>query len=205
MSNRRVTNYVLFTVILILTLLYSGCSGSQTKKVDASTIRPTELTERENVIFQQMGIERSLVFDVNLLDANVNWGDIWIDQYENGKFKQRLFNLGSSLVISEVNEPTHIVLSIHDRESSTQEQKWVLSLGNGRATGYINIPFDSIVTTSKVANEIKIEKGKTLTLGVIAKGKNTANIPENFFVDEEVKMKELLENDVVYVLRCSFK
>jgi len=100
-----------------------------------------------------MGIEKTFIFDLNLLEANINWGDVWIDQYENGKFKQRLLNLGSSVTFTKVNEPTY----------------------------------------------------KTLTLGVIAQGRQTANIPEDFFVSEEARMKELLANDIVYVLRCSFK
>lgn len=205
LSNRRITYWVFLFVVLMFTLLFSGCGGSQTKKVAASTILPTKLTARESVLFQQMGIERSLIFDVRLLDANINWGEIWVDQYENGKFKQLLLNLRSSVTIDKVNEPSHIVWSIHEPELSSQVQKWVLAFGNGHVSYGIRIPSSGIATTSRTANEIRIEKGKTLTLGVIARGKNTANIPEDFFVNEEAGMKELLKNDNVYVLRCSFK
>ena len=60
LSNHRIANLVFLTTVLMLTILFSGYGGSQTKKVDTSTIVPTELTEREKRLFHRWVLKKLL-------------------------------------------------------------------------------------------------------------------------------------------------
>ena len=74
-------NWFIFSLILILPLIISGCTNS---KDSIATITVNSDSEHTN-IFKKLNLGKLYDFDFKLNNADKTWVNVWIESYKDGK------------------------------------------------------------------------------------------------------------------------
>jgi len=201
---------IIYIVITLLVLSLSGCQ--EPKNIQDATnkeyniIKRAELSKDEENLFGASGVDRFFVFDYHLIDTNGRWAEIWIDYYEEGTHVSKIAS-GDFMLDKEEGR---IALTIDDIPNSDQRE-YVVSLMDetGYSSGSINTNKrqGDISSTWKTIEEREIVFEDDLILAVIveSKGNQTMGISEDIFDEDQKAIRDVLQNDYVYILKCHFR
>lgn len=213
---KRLTRVRLLLILFVLTFLVFavGCTdnnsnvgNSNGKLVKIGKIGATELTEKEESLIKGIGASKFFVFDYSIDYTDKIKVDIWVEYYNKGKYKEDLLSMGTVL-----NGRDNGQLIISNIDAQDKREIWNISIlsGNGAMSsikGDFIKPKDMTGETwGSEENQQEIYLNQTSTLAVITGGDGqVTGIGAGVYQNDEMAIKELLENDYVYIYKIRFQ
>lgn len=199
----RKISSLIFTILIIGTLF--SCSN---KNRSDGMIKKADLTNKEEQIIRTFPVDKYFAYDIDLKNSNINLVEYWIDYYEKGKFKNRIFG-GENSVDKDKKDFNMILFATQKILAKETDEIWSCayfsSNGGGSGSSVVTKPkaTKASIWASCETNEIKVDK--LINLAVIVEGDQvTTGISNKVFTDNKSALEELLKNDNVYILRCKF-
>lgn len=208
-SNKKNIVVLLMGVIFII---FTACQPNEVQDESGqeyNSIKSIELTESEKNLLGAAGVEKHFVFQYNLLDAQPKWADIWVDYYEMGEYINKLTSGGFAL--DEKQGEGRILLTVNDLPSDVMKREFVISLmgETGFTSGSISVDkrTGDITTAWETIDEKKVIFDENMILAVMVenKGEGTKGIDARIFDDDQQALRDVLENDYVYILMCRIR
>ncbi len=192
-KNRITITLIVFALILIT----SSCS-SDDDLVQSSTIKEAELTDKEEALIKGTGVNHSFVFEYQE-NKDVENIDIWIEKYLGGEKIGPILKT-SNPVNNEIEK--YIMFNMSDTQNNSN---WSISFIEGKdiSTGKIDSRNDiGKTSTWDTVKNIEVDKGEYIIAAFVGNDGNTINgIPNDFFIEPDEYMNEVLSNDYVYLLK----
>lgn len=213
-------------MIFSYTLLFQGCSADSSYKVHnpvtsqvAGKIVELKLTSSEKELIQGLDVDKCFMFDTDIKSENTLQVEFWVDYHEKGTFKNKYGGIESSIQSQKDknrNKNIRLIFSTQKFSANNFDEKWTFSiLSEGSAgKGSINTKTSDKIQAQTWSNikESEIIIGNEIVLAVIAGTERDMvsgiSVEELNVKDEIIKnqaIKELLQNDHVYILKCRFK
>jgi hypothetical protein len=211
-------------MILIYTLLFQGCSADRSDKVHkldalqvAGKIQESKLTNSEKELIQGLDVDKCFIFDTDIKSENILQVEFWVDYYEKGTFKSMYGGIESDIQSQkDKNKNVRLIFSTQKFSANNFEDKWIFSILSEGSAGKGSIstktPDKLQVQTWSNIKESEIIIGNEIVLAVITGTERDMvsgiSVEELNVKDEIIKnqaIKELLQNDYVYILKCRFK
>ncbi|HWO96835.1 MAG TPA: hypothetical protein VNM45_10965 [Bacillus sp. (in: firmicutes)] len=204
----------LFIICFIVFSLFAACAYKEEKpkvtqleppaeeKAEAAVISPYKLSERELHLLRGSGVDTN-----DFLAFVVNWNgkeplplQARVDVYENGQFKQAIFE--DAILTTDNPDQEHLLtFAKHDDSNSALETEWIVSYqpGSSFASVYNTNPEMTGWSLQKTQREYVIEKKKKYILGALLGGRG-GNVKSDFSLTKDGYLSQkTLENDFVYV------
>lgn len=193
--------------ITILTLIAFTLSACNNNKVKSNTIMKAELTDREEAILAFTS-NQSFIFDFS--SEKYNEVSVWIEKYEFGN----LVNEQIGYISTGIADTGSIILTAN--ESNTTPNQIFFNIGiNSDGITNSSSTTDTISNNSNegvmtvwgsIGEEMEITN-EEMALGSIyfswGDG-STSSLTSSFYKDVEVRLNEIENYDVVYLLRSKF-
>lgn len=200
---------LILLVIILTSMFVTSCdSNFLNKEINFSQekIVKAKLSEKEERLLRAVS-NRHFIFDILKINKEYKKITIWVDAYKDGEFAGKRLSLTAS--IDEPNN-SRILLAIQGVNSSTGEEKWILSVldskGHSSGSAIMEMPqgTSGLALTSVESVEIIEEETINLSAVVISTGDGSISISSSFLEDQSLMKETLLKNDYVFILRCSF-
>ncbi|WP_273833928.1 hypothetical protein [Guptibacillus sedimenti] len=188
-------------VLLGVALVMVACSNQESSGAISETsleIEPAELSEREQMIVNQTGVDYQTFYTIT---GEVNKGEMLkasIDVYENGNKRN---------ILSSVSKPGEFNEALHSFQLLMEEEKAFLTLGepNGYARGTEFLPDDlGSFSFVNIEDKVTMKKGEPVYLSyLIGTSQNELSIESNENKSTLPKSVEEAEYAVVFKLEVT--
>jgi len=188
--------FILFIIIFVM--IYSSACTDNSEENSQSIIKVAELTEKEEALIKGTGTNQNFVFEYQEKKENEKI-DIWIEKYIGG------VKIGPILkTTNPVNNDSSKYI-MFNMTNIQDDNLWSISFIEGQniSTGKITAQNElGKTSTWDTIESIEVEKGEYILGAFVGNDGNTINgVPNEFFLEPESYMDELLANDYVYLLK----
>ncbi len=203
---------IISCLILVIVAALLGCQplGIEDEKGNEyNRIKTVELTKSEANLLGSAGVEKHIVFEYELINPQPKWVDLWVEYYEMGEYINKITSGG--FAINDNEGGGRILLTINDLTSDIMKREFVISLmgetGFSSASISVDKRDEDIVSTWETIDEEEIVFDVENTLAVMVENRegNIEGINNRVFEDDEEALRDILENDYVYILKSKFK
>jgi hypothetical protein len=179
-------------------MIYSSACTDNSEESAQSIIKVAELTEREESLIKGTGINQSFVFEYQE-KKEIEKTDIWIEKYIGGE------KIGPILKTTNPVNNDNSKYIMFNMTNIQGDNLWSISFIEGQniSTGKITAQNElGKTSTWDTIDSIEVEKGEYILGAFVGNDGNTINgVPNEFFLEPESYMDELLANDYVYLLK----
>ncbi|WP_315120139.1 hypothetical protein [uncultured Clostridium sp.] len=212
--NKLISKFKMIFIICILLngVLFVSCRKNNSDKLSSKKggiITQSKLTPEEETLVESLS-DKYFIFDVKLGKEKYQWAELWVDEYEKGVKKEKIFWFGDD-ANSENKKDSRIIISINDNVNDDDKKEiWSFAFANSngmtKAKSTIPKKEGEIASTWGSAENLEIREGDTLYLAAIlySKGDSFRSLPQEFFKEPEKYEKELSEYDYAYIVKCKF-
>ncbi|MFC3885161.1 hypothetical protein ACFOU2_17480 [Bacillus songklensis] len=205
-----------FIICLVVISMFAACvykdeekevnqpepPAEQKERADVAVISPYQLKDRELHLLRGAGVDTNdfLAFVVDWNGQEPKPLKARIDVYENGQFKQAIFE-DAVLTTDDPDQEHLLTFAKHDNSNSARETEWIVSYqpGSSFTSNYNTSREMTGWSLQKVERDYEIQSGKKYVLGALLGGRS-GNVQSDFSLTEEGELSpETLKNDFVYV------
>ena len=151
-----------FFLLLIFTLLLTGCTGVANEKSPSKTkltIEPYSLNEKESVLIRKTGVEIEF-FKLNGTLKEEDDLQFSVEVYENGKFKEELLKTSGAI---ETNYKDSVIsFGISDIRNEEQSIKLLSGIHSGLASTFYSSNMTGYAFGKLVGDKVTLEKDKPM-------------------------------------------
>lgn len=194
--------------VLIVAILAVACVNSPTRS--SNMISPSVLSDKEKMFLSFAGTQY-FAFDY-VTDKEYRWAEIWVERYERGISAG---DTGRMSVPLEPDKKGMLIATAEEKDNGICD--WITgisaggSMGKGESTQSFPLEENAslISASSQRHGEILIDESEIVLAGVCYKvnstdGGSITALTDDFFNDPEDHQDELVENDLVYLVKCRF-
>ncbi|MGG4267324.1 hypothetical protein [Peribacillus simplex] len=195
-------NFLIFSLLLILSLIISGCTNS---KDSIATISVHPDSEHTNT-FKKLNLGELYEFDFKLNNADKTWVNVWIESYKDGKQEpQPLNELSYGLSPNKV-EKGNLGFGIINADDS---RLGILYAPNITATPQKIEKIHSVGVFSGWdyaigEDKLELKLGKTYLLGAYRESKG--NSIRTYDLQDEKEVKKMIKDDsIIFLLKIKIE
>ena len=192
------------TLVTMLAFILSACGNN----VKLNTIVDAELTDRETGILSTTS-NQSFVFDFNI-EGEYKEVSVWIEKYEFGK----LVDEPIAHLTSEILNNGSIIFTIIESNAIENQTLFNIGVNSNGGTGSIKTSDivsikgteDRSIVWGNISGEMDVtnEQMVLASIGFSWDASSMVSFSSEFYRDNERRINELENHEVVYLLRSKF-
>lgn len=192
---------VVFVISLVLLILLMAACSNETKL--ENVLSEVDLTDREKFLMSSTS-DYSFVFDFHV-DKKYKQISVWVDQYEFGELVGQKLNQ----LTTEIEENGTILFAASTRMGEQESITFNLSVESNNASSRSTTNSAVVVTNQSTWGNSPLERipiTDDIVLATISNsnGNGMSSLSTEFYRDLESRLSEIVDYDVVYVLRSEF-
>lgn len=192
---------------MLFLFLLAGCVGNK-EQIQSMSIEPAKLSNNEKRFIEVIGGNLLVAMDIEKMNEEAKYIDFWIDYYEKGKFKKKLFQTGSSVNVNENKKKRLIFVrntfTIDNKDAEMFHFAFIEENGSSsfQTANYIQEQAIS-ETWSQLDKEKSFKLNEPVTIAYLVKtsASSVGVNNESVFSSTDDFPKDLTDDEHVYLLR----